>query len=410
MGAIWGEPPARRVVAARALVAVVATVALLVAPAGAQVGVDDRSAAGELQERYDEAIAEEAVLLQAYDASVAKLADLNQQIVTLNESIAVAEADLLAAEQQLQVAQDALHVTEVRLGEVVADLEAARQELHDQVVDSYIFGGDDVSTAAALLRAETLDQYRTTRVYAEAVIEDQDRVVERFASLRDEADGLRRDAERSRDLARSARDDVATRQAALVAERDRYGAAQAEAFVEALGQEQLIAEVQTRKADYQLRLAVLQGTSDSITALLQARQQGQSLPRDTMGIFGRPVPGSITSGYGPRLHPIFGEVRQHNGLDLAAGSGEAIVASEGGVVVAADERGGYGNVVVVDHGNALATVYAHMSSFNVYPGDVVQRGDVLGGAGSTGFSTGPHLHWEVRVFGVPVDPVPYLER
>jgi murein DD-endopeptidase MepM/ murein hydrolase activator NlpD len=409
MGARWGERRNGGAVR-RALVVCALVVGAAAGPAWAQPGVDDQSDVPELQEQYDEAVAQEAQLLDAYDASVARLASISEQIVSLNDSIAAAEADLLSAEQELQVAQDALHVTEVRLAEVEDELDAAERELHDQVVESYIFGGDDASAAAALLQAETLDEYRTTRVYAEAVVEDQDRVVERFIALRDEAESLRRDAAASRDLARSARDDVAARQAALVAERDRYGAVQAEAFLEAAGQEQLIAEVQAQKGEYQLRLAVLQGTSDSITAMLQARQQGQSLPPDTVGIFGRPVPGGVSSGYGPRLHPIFGEVRQHNGLDMAGGMGQPIAASAPGIVVSADSRGGYGNAVVVDHGNALATVYAHMSSFNVYPGDVVERGDVLGGVGSTGFSTGPHLHWEVRVFGVPVDPVPYLER
>lgn len=399
----------RRGSVARTAVVVALLLLLLTPDARAQVGVDDRSDVEELQARYDEAVAEEAALLDAYEASVARLAELNQQIVALNEAISVAQTELLGAEQALQVAEEQLHVTEVRLAEVVAQLEEAEAELHDQIVESYMYGGEAASTAVALLKAQSLDEYRTARVYADAIVQDQERVVERFFARRDEADRLRRDAAASRDAARVARDDVARREATLVAERDRYGAAQAEAFIEAVGQEQLIAQVQAKKADYQLRLAVLQGTSDSITALLQARQQGQSLPPDTVGIFGRPVPGAISSRYGPRLHPIFGEVRQHNGVDMSAGTGQPIAASEAGVVVLAEPRGGYGNVVVIDHGNALATVYAHMSSFNVNPGDVVQRGDVLGGVGSTGFSTGPHLHWEVRVFGVPVDPIPYLE-
>jgi murein DD-endopeptidase MepM/ murein hydrolase activator NlpD len=389
--------------------AVLAVMALFAPAARAQVGQDDASDLQGLENEYDEAVAQEEQLLAEYDASVARLADLNAQIVRLNESIATTENELLTAEQQLSVAQDDLHVTEVRLAEVEAELDAAEERLHQQAVESYILGGDDASMAAALLQAETIDEYKTTRVYGKAIITDQDRVVREFVALRDEADGLRRDARSARDASQAARDDVVDRQAALVADRDEFAVAQADAFVVAAGQEQLIADAQERKADYLLRISVLQGTSDSITSLLQARQRGQSLPNDTVGIFGRPVPGGISSGYGPRLHPIFGELRQHNGLDMGAGMGQPVAASADGVVGAADARGGYGNVVVVDHGNALATVYAHLSSFNVNPGDPVRRGQILGGAGSTGFSTGPHLHWEVRVFGVPVDPRPYLE-
>jgi murein DD-endopeptidase MepM/ murein hydrolase activator NlpD len=212
-----------------------------------------------------------------------------------------------------------------------------------------------------------------------------------------------------RDAARAARDDVASRQDALVDERARHEQAQAEIAALSATQEELIVQVQSRKVDYQLRLAVLQGTSDSITQILQQRQAGQTLPSDTVGIFGRPVPGGTTSRYGPRLHPIFGEVRQHNGVDMSAGFGQPVAAAEDGVVVLADVRGGYGNAVVIDHGNALGTVYAHLSAFAVRPGEVVERGQVIGGAGSTGFATGPHLHWEVRVFGSPVDPIPFME-
>ncbi|MDZ7733702.1 MAG: M23 family metallopeptidase [Acidimicrobiia bacterium] len=109
------------------------------------------------------------------------------------------------------------------------------------------------------------------------------------------------------------------------------------------------------------------------------------------------------------MHPIYGTVRQHNGLDMSGGFGQPIAAAEDGVVVVAGPRGGYGNTVVVDHGRALATVSAHLSSLAVEPGDRVRRGEVVGAVGSTGVSTGPHLHWEVRVLGAPTDPLPYLE-
>jgi murein DD-endopeptidase MepM/ murein hydrolase activator NlpD len=109
------------------------------------------------------------------------------------------------------------------------------------------------------------------------------------------------------------------------------------------------------------------------------------------------------------VHPIFGTVRQHNGLDIDGNAGDPVVAAERGIVVLAEGRGGYGNTVVVEHGNGLATLYGHMTAWAVRPGQVVERGELVGWVGSTGFSTGPHLHWEVRVFGVPVDGRPMLE-
>jgi murein DD-endopeptidase MepM/ murein hydrolase activator NlpD len=108
------------------------------------------------------------------------------------------------------------------------------------------------------------------------------------------------------------------------------------------------------------------------------------------------------------VHPIYNELKQHNGLDIDGAMGEPMRASESGLVLVAEERGGYGLTVVIDHGNQLATLYGHMSRLDVRPGDLVSRGQQIGLVGSTGLSTGPHCHWEVRVLGLPVDGRPYL--
>ena len=116
----------------------------------------------------------------------------------------------------------------------------------------------------------------------------------------------------------------------------------------------------------------------------------------------------VTSTYGYRVHPIFNDRRLHTGLDFRASSGTPLSASRAGEVVFAGWRGGYGNCTIIDHGGGLATLYAHQSAVRVQAGDVVSRGQVIGAAGSTGYATGPHLHFEVRVNGVPADPLPYL--
>ena len=108
------------------------------------------------------------------------------------------------------------------------------------------------------------------------------------------------------------------------------------------------------------------------------------------------------------MHPITGSVRWHTGVDLAAPTGTPIRAAAGGRVFSATARGGYGLTVVLDHGKATATVYAHMSRMAVDAGDKVKRGQVIGFVGSTGFSTGPHVHFEVRQYGRPDNPFNWL--
>jgi murein DD-endopeptidase MepM/ murein hydrolase activator NlpD len=123
-----------------------------------------------------------------------------------------------------------------------------------------------------------------------------------------------------------------------------------------------------------------------------------------------PAPGheTISSGYGWRVHPILGTRRFHAGIDIAAPSGARIVAAAAGTVIFAGDRGDYGNVTMIDHGNGLVTVYAHQSSIGVNEGDRVKRGQRIGSVGSTGLSTGPHLHFEVRVNGSTRNPLGYL--
>ncbi len=128
----------------------------------------------------------------------------------------------------------------------------------------------------------------------------------------------------------------------------------------------------------------------------------------------QPVAGRISSSFGLREDPIDGLHRHHDGLDIAAPAGTPVRAAGGGVVVrATDDAGGYGRMVVVDHGDGLTTRYAHLSDMTVREGDRLEPGAVLGRVGSTGRSTGPHLHFEVRRGDHPVDPekaLPPLKR
>jgi len=117
----------------------------------------------------------------------------------------------------------------------------------------------------------------------------------------------------------------------------------------------------------------------------------------------------VTSAFGRRIHPLTGERRMHTGVDLRAAEGAPIRAAAEGVVRQAGRKGGYGNVVEIDHGDGTSTVYAHASRLVVKPGQHVERGDTLGLVGHTGHTTGPHLHFELRRHGHPVDPTPLSE-
>mgnify|MGYP003334209658 FL=1 len=117
-----------------------------------------------------------------------------------------------------------------------------------------------------------------------------------------------------------------------------------------------------------------------------------------------PVAGRPSSNPGPRIHPIFKRKSCHTGWDLAAPTGTPVVAADNGSVATISKGGAYGNAVMLAHGGGMITFYAHLSSVNVSVGQVVTKGQTIGGVGSTGWSTGPHLHFEVRIDGAPYDP------
>lgn len=121
-----------------------------------------------------------------------------------------------------------------------------------------------------------------------------------------------------------------------------------------------------------------------------------------------PLKGRLTSLFGPRIHPIYHTPDFHTGIDLAVPVGTPVHAAAAGKVVQAGWQGGYGLLLVIDHGNGLSTYYGHLSEVLVRVGQFVEQGQVVARSGNTGLSTGPHLHFEIRRFGEPVDPLPWL--
>jgi murein DD-endopeptidase MepM/ murein hydrolase activator NlpD len=156
----------------------------------------------------------------------------------------------------------------------------------------------------------------------------------------------------------------------------------------------------------------LAAESDLITKKIQRMAINNPFPGSIFvpgsGQFILPADGPITSQFGWRVHPILGTSRFHNGLDFGAEYGSIIKAADNGVVIAAEWTGGYGNAVIIDHGNGLTTLYGHTSQMYVTAGQTVQKGQPIAAVGSTGLSTGPHLHFEVRRQGEPIDPSPFL--
>jgi murein DD-endopeptidase MepM/ murein hydrolase activator NlpD len=361
-----------------------------------------------LRTELDEVAADEAEVLADLRVTQRNRAEEEAKLAGLDQKLHEAQAALDTAQAKLDVAMTAEHEAQRRLDRVHDQLESARTTLKDQAVASFIRFGSSAEKLDVLLRAKDLGELHDAKAFVDAMAERQTRIVDAFAALQDDTADLEADARRARSSAARERDNVKAQAEAMMVARGEQAASTAAAQAEATHEQSLLTSLRGTRAQYERRIREQQRESDSIAALLRRRgSRGATI--SGRGSLSSPVANPlVTSTYGYRVHPIFGDRRLHTGLDFRASSGTPLSASAPGEVVYAGWRGGYGNCTIIDHGGGIASLYAHQSAIRVAVGDVVKRGQVIGAAGSTGYATVPHLHFEVRRNGIPVDPMPYL--
>jgi len=362
-----------------------------------------------LKDQVDEVSADEAKLLDQLDESKSRLDDLNSRVADLDRQRAPVQVALQGAQVHLDDLGSRQLVAEGQLAETQGRLVDARQRMVDRAVAAYTGESSMARYVDLLLRVRSVRDLSAAMAYVHSALDDDRAVVRKFEQLKGQTRDLRDSLDTDRDQARIQRDVVASNEQDLSTRRQAEDDVRQQAAAEVAKQNDLLAQMRARKAEFQAQIVALQRQSDSLAAQLRGRQAGQVLVPSGHGVLAVPIPGApITSGFGPRVHPIYGDVRMHTGIDFGAAYGTPIQAAADGVVVSAGPLGGYGNATVIDHGNGLATLYGHQSSIAVVPGQKVRRGQVIGYVGCTGLCTGPHLHFEVRVRGTPVDPMQYL--
>ena len=170
----------------------------------------------------------------------------------------------------------------------------------------------------------------------------------------------------------------------------------------------LIKQINSSKSTLEAELKKIEAEEAKVRAQIARLASGGTVYTGGAMMWPTPSCRYITSNYGWRLHPVLGYEKLHTGVDIGAGYNAKIVAAESGTVITATYNSAYGNYVVIDHGGGVCTLYAHQSSMAVSVGQYVLVGDTIGYVGSTGYSTGPHLHFEVIINGATVDPLGYI--
>jgi murein DD-endopeptidase MepM/ murein hydrolase activator NlpD len=173
--------------------------------------------------------------------------------------------------------------------------------------------------------------------------------------------------------------------------------------------EMFLAKVKKERSEYEKALDELEELSERLVEIIKDLQAKQAYRPGGPVNMVWPAKGGVTSGFGMRRHPILRTFRMHSGVDIAAPRGAAVAAAEAGIVLHSGVLGGYGKTVIIDHGGGVSTLYAHCDTLYVGEGQTVTRGQTIARVGSTGLSTGPHLHFEVRVNGAPKDPLAWVK-
>jgi murein DD-endopeptidase MepM/ murein hydrolase activator NlpD len=371
--------------------ALVLLIALMMglASAGAQESVEDAR-----QLREDARVAELRART-ALDVLEAEWEDIETAFQAADELVQLAEGRAIGVQAQLELAELRLRQTEVGIAWAEYDKELVGEQLTKLAIQEYLGLQSDDS----VLGTSNMNEAMTRNTVLDVVQGAGYDVIDTARSAADRGEELRAQAEL--DIA-----EVERLEADLQAERVEL---EAVLSVRAKARDALDARLDEWEEIIDEWESIEQGLTDFIRVEQQRADIAAALEavQSTQG-YTWPTAGGIGSYFGYRTHPILGYSRLHGGIDIGGRMGQPIWAVKEGVVIMARANGGYGNTIIIDHGNGYASLYAHQSSFEVKEGDYVETGQHVGNVGSTGLSTGPHLHFELRKNGSVTDPLAFL--
>lgn len=317
--------------------------------------------------------------------------DLQESRTALNNTVA-----------RLESAQARYEDIQTRLSVATKKYRSSQALLGQRLRDIYMQG--DMGYLLVLLGSQSFTDFLDYAHYIAIIVNRDYELLDEVRQLRAELHSQAQAAQEALIEMRQLRDDQEARVSRLSKIEQRRAA--------------LLSDVQSQRAKVAQYVTELEGSTQELENKLHrtlVKRQSHARPHIPQkkrtwgtGRFITPAEGPITSPYGYRVHPIFGTLRFHSGIDIGAYYGSSILAADSGIVIEAGWIGGYGNTVMIDHGGGYSTLYGHCSQLYVRNGQMVRQGEPIAAVGSTGNSTGPHLHFEVRINGDPVDPLGFI--
>lgn len=337
-----------------------------------------------------------------------RLDTLNERERDLAQQLSNSQYDLQESRTALNTTVSRLENAQARYEDIQTRLDAAgkkyernRKILSKRLREIYMQG--DLGYVLVLLGSQSFVDFLDYAHYLSIIVHQDYRLLTEVRQLRFELASQAQAAQETLIEMRKLRDDQEARVAQLSSIEQRRA--------------ELLSDVQSQRDSVSQYVTELEGSTAALEKKLYStiiHRQRPTRPSSSgrrnwgTGRYVTPAEGPITSPYGYRVHPIYGTMRFHSGVDIGAYYGSPILAADGGVVIEAGWIGGYGNTVMIDHGGGYTTLYGHSSQLYVHVGQIVSKGEPIAAVGSTGNSTGPHLHFEVRINGNPVDPLGFI--
>lgn len=323
------------------------------------------------------------------------LREIAQQIIAAKERLDASRKEAIRAAAALKVA-------EAELRAAIAALAEKKRILAERVAHIYMVGPTALSDF--VMTADSMNDAMTKEMYGRAALRADSTAVDDFRAAHER---VKRKEEEVRTYKRAVDTQVAASEAEIAALEDllaRQNEIRRQVFSGMSLRAEALSKLLNAKNPYAVVLASYSSAGTGFTDLIREVQKSQKPARFIEHWLRRPLDGRISSGYGWRVHPIYGYLSFHTGIDLSGDSGIPLHPARAGTVIDAGYFGAYGLTVIIDHGNSIATIYSHMSRLDVTAGDELTLESVIGAVGSTGWSTGPHLHFEVRKDGKPDEP------